>query len=209
MIAEIYHKISSNQEDELTGNFFGTMRYLPFDRGLNQIFKNYVESEDSRVREWFRSWTASDFTMEFWKRSADNRVEIDGYISLENAGIGVEVKYQSGLSGEDQLEKEAKVLRREWCKSENCLLLLIAGEETAKQIYQAHFRHEIFKEVPLAYLTWQNILKGLDEVLVVSPFEKRMVEDLKLFLIEKGFHSFEGFEWKQPWIRKDLFYDFR
>lgn len=208
MIAEIYHKVSSNQEDELTGNFFGTMRYLPFDRGLNQIFKHYVVSEDPRVKEWFRSWTADDVTMEFWKRSADNRVEIDAYLSLEHAGIGIEVKYQSGLSGEEQLEKEAEVIRREWCKSERCLLLLIAGEETAKNIYQAHFRHEIFKDVPLAYLTWQNVLRGLDKVITVSPFEERMVEDLRLLLMKKGFHAFEGFEWEQPRIREDLGYDF-
>ena len=48
MIAEIYHKFSTDLEDVLTGDFFGAMRYMPFNRGLNQIFKNYVVSEDRR-----------------------------------------------------------------------------------------------------------------------------------------------------------------
>ena len=38
MIAEIYHKFSTDLEDVLTGDFFGAMRYMPFNRGLNQIF---------------------------------------------------------------------------------------------------------------------------------------------------------------------------
>ena len=49
MIAEIYHKFSTDLEDVLTGDFFGAMRYMPFNRGLNQIFKNYAVSEDPQV----------------------------------------------------------------------------------------------------------------------------------------------------------------
>ena len=49
MIAEIYHKFSTDLEDVLTGDFFGAMRYMPFNRGLNQIFKNYAVSEDPQM----------------------------------------------------------------------------------------------------------------------------------------------------------------
>ena len=51
MIAEIHHKLTTSLEDELTGNFFGTMRYLPFSRGLNQIFKSCAVSQDSSVKQ--------------------------------------------------------------------------------------------------------------------------------------------------------------
>lgn len=34
MLAEINHKMTCGLEDELTGNYFGMMRYLPFTRGL-------------------------------------------------------------------------------------------------------------------------------------------------------------------------------
>lgn len=33
MLAEINHKMTCGLEDELTGNYFGMMRYLPFTRG--------------------------------------------------------------------------------------------------------------------------------------------------------------------------------
>ena len=42
MIAEIHHKVFSNLEDELTGNFFGTMRYIPFQRGMKQIYMKCI-----------------------------------------------------------------------------------------------------------------------------------------------------------------------
>jgi hypothetical protein len=42
MIAEIYgkaHKQTEGSEDELTGNFFGNLRYLSFNVGLKHILQ--------------------------------------------------------------------------------------------------------------------------------------------------------------------------
>lgn len=208
MIAEIYHKLTTSLEDELTGNFFGTLRYLPFNRGLNQIFKNYAVSEDPEVKRILTGILDEAFDIEFWKRSEDGMVEIDGYIPLSNVGIGIEVKYQSGLSGENQLEKEAKVILNEWCKNKDKILLFVAGGEEGKQIYIENRKKEIFQKVHLAYLSWQDILLGLDQVTTISPFEERMIEDLKQLLKEKGFTSFEGFEWEQPIVKEEMYYDF-
>ena len=36
MIAEIYHKFSTDLEDVLTGDFFGVMRYMPFNREIGR-----------------------------------------------------------------------------------------------------------------------------------------------------------------------------
>ena len=47
----------------------------------------------------------------FWKKSEDNRVELDYYIETENVVIGIEAKYNSGLSGEDQLEIALEVVQ--------------------------------------------------------------------------------------------------
>lgn len=208
MIAEIYHKLTTSLEDELTGNFFGTLRYLPFNRGLNQIFKNYAVSEDPEVKRILTGILDEAFDIEFWKRSEDGMVEIDGYIPLSNVGIGIEVKYQSGLSGENQLEKEAKVILNEWCKNKDKILLFVAGGEEGKKIYVTNRKKEIFQKVHLAYLSWQDILLGLDQVTTISPFEERMIEDLKQLLKEKGFTSFEGFEWEQPIVKEEMYYDF-
>lgn len=203
MIAEIYHKFSTDLEDVLTGDFFGAMRYMPFNRGLNQIFKNYVVSEDPQVTHILSNAADDDFNFEFWKRSENGLVEIDGFIPLTSVGIGIEVKYRSGLSGGDQLEKEAQVLD-EWCNGKEKLLILIGEAEEAKAIYIENKDKRVFRDVHLAYLTWQDILLGLDQVLISSSYEKKMIEDLKTLLREKGFVSFEGFSIDQPVVDKDI-----
>ena len=203
MIAEIYHKFSTDLEDVLTGDFFGAMRYMPFNRGLNQIFKNYVVSEDPQVTHILSNAADDDFNFEFWKRSENGLVEIDGFIPLTSVGIGIEVKYRSGLSGGDQLEKEAQVLD-EWCNGKEKLLILIGEAEEAKAIYIENKDKRVFREVHLAYLSWQDILLGLDQVLISSSYEKKMIEDLKTLLREKGFVSFEGFSIDQPVVDKDI-----
>lgn len=203
MIAEIYHKFSTDLEDVLTGDFFGAMRYMPFNRGLNQIFKNYAVSEDPQVTHILSNAADDDFNFEFWKRSENGLVEIDGFIPLTSVGIGIEVKYRSGLSGGDQLEKEAQVLD-EWCNGKEKLLILIREAEEAKAIYIENKDKRVFRDVHLAYLSWQDILLGLDQVLISSSYEKKMIEDLKTLLREKGFVSFEGFSIDQPVVDKDI-----
>ena len=203
MIAEIYHKFSTDLEDVLTGDFFGAMRYMPFNRGLNQIFKNYAVSEDPQVTHILSNAADDDFNFEFWKRSENGLVEIDGFIPLTSVGIGIEVKYRSGLSGGDQLEKEAQVLD-EWCNGKEKLLILIGEAEEAKAIYIENKDKRVFRDVHLAYLSWQDILLGLDQVLISSSYEKKMIEDLKMLLREKGFVSFEGFSIDQPVVDKDI-----
>lgn len=175
MIAEIYHKFSTDLEDVLTGDFFGAMRYMPFNRGLNQIFKNYAVSEDPQVTHILSNAADDDFNFEFWKRSENGLVEIDGFIPLTSVGIGIEVKYRSGLSGGDQLEKEAQVLD-EWCNGKEKLLILIGEAEEAKAIYIENKDKRVFRDVHLAYLSWQDILLGLDQVLISSSYEKKMIE---------------------------------
>lgn len=208
MIAEIYHKFTTYLEDKLTGDFFGTMRYLPFNRGLNQIFKNHAVSEDPQVNQILAGLSDEEFDIEFWKRSENGLVEIDGYIPLSSVGIGIEVKYQSGLSGENQLEKEAETLVNEWCKCKDKVLLLVANAEDAKRIYTENKDKPIFRRVHLAYVSWQDILLGLNQVITLSLYEKRMIEDLKKLLTEKGFIAFEGFDCIQPMVEEGLFYDF-
>lgn len=203
MIAEIYHKFSTDLEDVLTGDFFGVMRYMPFNRGLNQIFKNYAVSEDPQVMHILSNAADGDFNFEFWKRSENGLVEIDGFIPLTSVEIGIEVKYRSGLSGRDQLEKEAQVLD-DWCNGKEKLLILIGEAEEAKAIYIENKDKQVFRDVHLAYLSWQDILLGLDQILISSSYEKKMIEDLKTLLREKGFVSFEGFSIDQPVVDKDI-----
>ena len=207
MLAELNHKISCESEDELTGNFFGIMRYLPFRRGLKPIFEKYVKSDDRQVESMVANMEEDVFLFQFWKSSALGLGEIDAY--MENAGIavGIEVKYHSGLSGENQLEREAAMLE-EWSKAKDKLLLLVAMEEEAGKIYRRNKDKPCFQSVHLAYITWQDILLGMDAVITENVFEERMIEDLRQYLVVKGFESFRGFTAASIPVDGGLYYEF-
>lgn len=192
LLAEINHKIFCDQEDELTGNFFGVMRYLPFRRGLKPIFENYIKSDDQQVKKIIAEMTEDEFLFEFWKRSELGLGEIDAYMENSGKAVGIEVKYHSALSGEDQLEREAAMLE-EWSKSEDKLLIFIAMEEDAGSVYRENKNKLCFQTVHLAYITWQDVLLGMDAVITETVFEEKMTEDLRQYLVEKGFVSFDGF----------------
>ena len=206
MISEIYHKTFSNSEDELTGNFFGTMQYIPFTRGLQTIFCNFVKSNDDKLLEVFKRIKDEEFDFEFWKKSKFG--EIDGFMKVGNVGIGIEVKYFSGLSGDDQLERETSMLN-EWCNKEEKVLLFIAKEDSARNIYSNNYNKPCFTNVHLGYISWEDILLGLDDIQCVNSFEKKMVNDLKKYLFEKGFVSFAGFDDSNLMIDKEQYYEFR
>lgn len=207
MIAEIKHKVINYQEDELTGNFFGNMRYLPFDRGLQIIFTKYCKSNDRAFLNILTEIKKTEFDMNFWKKSMNGHREIDGYIEVGDVGIGIEVKYNSGLSGEEQLEDEAGMVSQ-WCKSDKKLLLFIAKEESVKQIYLANYKKNIFQKVHLGYISWEDILLGLDDVIVMSRQEELIVKDLKEFLEGRGFLAFQGFEKIVLPVERGQYYEF-
>lgn len=209
MIAEIHHKTFSAMEDELTGNFFGAMRYMSYNRGLNFIFKSYVAGVNKdKIKKILHEVDCDKFLMEFWKRSELGFGEIDGYIEVDNVSIGIEVKYNSGLSGENQLEREASMLSLEWGKGKKKILLFVAKEEEAKSVYETNKEKEIFRDVLLGYLTWENILRGLEEIQVTNWNEEVIISDLKQYLIEKGFVSFEGFQNITVPVDGGIYYEF-
>lgn len=159
-----------------------------------------------QAKEIIADMTEDEFGFEFWKRSELGLGEIDAY--LENAGValGIEVKYHSDLSGENQLEREAAMLE-EWNKSGSKLLLFVATEEDAVNVYQRNKEKLCFRSVHLAYITWQDILEGLDAVIVDTVFERQMIEDLRQYFVEKGFASFHGFTVDVP-VNGGLCYEF-
>ncbi len=208
MIAEIHHKVSSTGsnlneklEDELTGNFFGNLRYIPFRRGLGKILSHYVYDDNSIFRNTFSDLDTEEWETEFWKKSIYGLGEIDCYMSgLDSISLGIEVKYHSGLSSGDQLEREADMLK-EWNTKEKLFLLFVApGRDYCKQIYNQNKTRDRIKGVTLGFLTWEDALLGLDLVLTVTPFEKLIIEDIRSLLIEKGFAGFHGFLFQQKVI---------
>lgn len=207
MLAEINHKMTCGLEDELTGNYFGMMRYLPFTRGLKPVLEKYLRSEDPQVGIVIAGMTEDVSAFTFWKRSELGFGEIDAYMENTGTAVGIEVKYHSDLSGENQLEREAAMLN-EWSKTGDKLLIFVAPEEEAANVYQRNKGKACFRTVHLAYITWQDILLGMDAVITNTVFEEQMVEDLRQYLSGKGFASFNGFASADLPVDGGLYYEF-
>jgi len=220
MIAEIKGKISSTGsnlndrlEDDLTGNVFGSLRYMSFNHGLKQILIQGIYPRSlSKIIENIDEDEWSEF-IEFWPY--DKEGEIDALIKFENTIIGIEVKYLSGISSDDdvsnssdlegeftiedniksinQLSRESRIVSRSG-NNRNKILLFVADGEACREVYKnIKARNIIENNVEFAYISWQGILHGLENLKISNVYEKVIVSDLKNLLIKKGFESFKDF----------------
>lgn len=213
MIAEIKGKVNRQntnltelREDELTGNFFGNMRYIPFTKGLKKILINAIRPVElqNMINEIDVSYW--DDKIFLWEkiRENDNITELDVRMDFPSIIIGIEVKYRSGLSSEDresdesisaensfnQLSREARILRLVGADKKKLLLLLaddLACAETIQGI-------KIIDGVQLGYLSWQEVLIQLKGLTKLNSFEQLVVDDIIELLEKKGFLRFSGFK---------------
>ncbi len=192
MIAELCGKIENNKEDELTGNFFGTLRYTGFEKILQPLLVKCIRpAELANMIKNIRGGYWDD-KISFWPY--DSPAEIDVLLDFEEILIGIEVKYQSGLSGDDQLEREAEILNRKANYREK-ILILLAPKETCFKIVTETRRKNIFNDfgVNLCYISWEDILNWLKK-LSLTDFDALIADDLIKLLKLKGFESFRSFE---------------
>jgi hypothetical protein len=214
VIAELYGKISSRGtnlretlEDNLTGNVFGTLRYIPFSKGIKRILLTAVDEK------CFDTYEAEEWAerIEFWPYHKEG--EIDLVINLNLVTIGIEVKYNSGLSSEDdvsneednkeisrnQLARESRIIK-EFAEGRGTtpVLLFVARENEGKEIIKNVTERNILEEgVIVKFISWENIctsLEGLYKGAELSYFEKIAVEDIYKLLVKKGFNRFKDFK---------------
>lgn len=219
MLAEIHHKISSSgsnlsdrMEDQLTGDFFGAIRYLPFQVGLKKVLKavrlkNVGQNPPDPFWERFLDTTENyDYELKFWFRHAEG--EIDLILEHPDVVIGIEVKYYSGLSSEDD-ESEEMITPEESCHQlvrYSRLLEDIRGGRSAYLLFVAPFqillpvemdmkeRSLISSDIQLGFLAWQNVLEQLKtiDIATLDIGQQRIIQDLIDLLVKKGFERFRG-----------------
>lgn len=228
MIAEIKGKVNRQNtnltelgEDELTGNFFGSMRYIPFNKGLKKILKNAIrpvelQSMIDEVDSYY--WDDNIF---LWDRVKENEniTELDVRMDFSSIIIGIEVKYRSGLSSEDkrddecisaensfnQLSREARVLRLVGSDKKKLLLLLADDLACAKTIQGI----KVIDGVQLGYLSWQEVLIQLRGLTELNDFEQLVVADIMALLERKGFVRFSDFEMGIPDVSNKDYWHFK
>ena len=192
MIAELRGKIENNLEDELTGNFFGTLRYSGFEKILQPLFVKCIRPiEFADKIKMIRSGYWAD-KIYFWQY--DSPAEIDVLLDFDEILIGVEVKYQSNLSTEDQLEREAEILQNR-ANGREKILILLAPESKCHEIVTKTRRRNIFNEfgVNLCSISWEDVSDELTK-LRLKDYDALIADDLIKLLRLKGFESFRSFE---------------
>lgn len=215
MIAEIMGKINREntnltelREDELTGNFFGNLRYLSFNKGMKKILRNAIHPTELQglideidADNW-------DENLFLWEKVIENGkiTELDVQLKFPSIVIGIEVKYCSGLSSEDgkedeniscensvnQLSREARVLDLIGSGRKKVLLLLADDLSCTKIIKDV----KIVDNVELGYFSWQEVLLQLKKLTNLSDFEQLVISDLIELLEKKGFSRFSNFEFE-------------
>lgn len=213
VIAELHNKIGENtisyekSEDELTGNFFGSLRYMPFNKGMKEIITKTIYPDN--LADFIKCVNLEEWSscIKFWPRyEEDNkRTEMDVVIDLGEVILGIEVKYHSGLSSDDdineiqqeadscnQISREVKLLDKVGADKKK-ILILLADQLACDDIYN-NVIHRINKgEVHIGYISWQKVLGTLDDIKELNPYESLIIEDLRELLIKKGFEQFKNF----------------
>ncbi|WP_314654892.1 nuclease [uncultured Selenomonas sp.] len=210
MVEEFYGKISrsgsnlsDNLEDKLTGDFFGTLRYLDFCDGLQPILCGALRISEKQQET---SQTAIQLIenvnctnirdeehIKFWPKHELG--ELDVLLDFDNCCIGIEVKLNSGLSSDDQIIREAEILC-DLAKDKAKILLFIAGHESCVSVYRA-YKAVIRKQgVCFVFASWEGILQSMKDLLnggnesKYTFGQRLMISDLVKLLTRKGFDTF-------------------
>lgn len=233
MIAEYHNKISADShnlersEDKLTGDFFGTLRYLPFEIGMKQVLLPVRFREEEISKEWINHIQLENgymTEMEFWYRHEEG--EIDLIIPLPTINIGIEIKYLSGISSEDektedgmdyeescnQLARYSRMLR-DISKDKTPYLIFLAPFKMMREVmHSLQKRSVISPSVNLGYLCWEDVLDSLSEIDLFSldQGQQMIINDLRKLLIRKGFLRYKGIpnDILTSMVAKDNFYQF-
>lgn len=223
MKAELHNKISSTGsnlndrlEDQLTGDVFGTLTYLPFEEGLLKILLRTQEIKDISIYLDNMNWQNTKII--FWKKFDDG--EPDVLLVSEKTVILIEIKYKSGLSSDDgadfseedfdtkkewandthysshQLSRESLILMKNYPEKTNKLIIFVADEITCSYVYPDTVKRKIINPyVYFGYLSWQNVLETLiDNYVENSYLYRNAISDIINLLTKKGFERFKSFD---------------
>ena len=209
MVEEFYGKISrsgsnlsDNLEDKLTGDFFGTLRYMDFCDGLQPILCGALrksekqQAESKAAIQLIENVNCTNIKDEehikFWPKH--DRGELDVLLEFDNCCIGIEVKFKSGLSSDDQLIREANILC-DLAKDKKKILLFSAKHESCLSVY-CKYKNMISKDVHFVFASWEDILQSMKDILngekggKYTFGQKLMIRDLVRLLKRKDFDTF-------------------
>lgn len=219
MIAEIHGKISrsgsnlrTTSEDNLTGDVFGALRYVPFNELMKPLILNSIEAVEDSVKAEVIKIVASikeDYwsdKIDFWPY--DQEGELDILLRLPGVTIGIEVKLNSVMSDQEdenqytseesheQLARESRIVKR-LAENEkgNAILILLARKQFAKDTVLS--AKNIADSVKLCYIGWEDFLDSLKKEAENNEHSKYtllIISDIIDLLVRKDFEKFRSFD---------------
>ena len=231
-IAEIRGKLSSSgsnihdrNEDLLTSDVFGCLRYLPFDEGCRAILTQAQRCFgcNADTKKLCIDPIDKDVKFHFWRRLG--RSEPDVLIEHGKHLIMMEVKYLSSKSGHheavendenrhgvarpDQLAREFQDLMAYGNYSKRSLIYLTAHRSLPQEDIEAGYKQlkkwnygplEKYKD-NIYWLSWFEVYKTISELLkdsqkIQDKYQRKVLCDMQRLLRRKGFRKFEGFKGK-------------
>lgn len=214
MISEIKGKISASGsnlsdrlEDKLTGDFFGALRYLPFEQGLKGVLEqvSFSEKEQQKWQELLNKQTGFKIKYKFWPQHIKG--EIDLLLEFEDYLIGIEVKYRSGISSEDdgemmeydqsihQLSKYSYLIEEQAGGRKGYLILLAPFSIQYTVQKQLNIGYKISPNVTMGFANWEDLHKKLvymNRSAIVGT-QQLILSDVKELLEVKKLKRFSGF----------------
>lgn len=215
MISEIKGKISTSGsnltdrlEDKLTGDFFGALRYLPFEQGLQGILEQVDFLYEVHQKPWEAYLAAqSGFEVEyhFWPQHVKG--EIDLLLEFRDFLVGIEVKYISGISSEDegevmdydksihQLSKYSYMIEKRAGNKKGYLIFLAPFHIQNTVQKQYNIKYKISPDVTMGFANWEDLHTKLGRMKesAQAGTQKLILTDAKALLEVKSLKRFTGF----------------
>jgi hypothetical protein len=144
------------------------------------------------------------FSYVFWPHS--NEGEPDLILESKNASILIEVKYQSGLSSDDEIEdpkesrhqlvRESQILNRIKGNKRAFLIFLAKQSDAAPIYFKTLEKNKINGNIHFGYISWSTVLEtlvGVETNGLLSFPNDIIINDLIKLLRKKGFERFKNF----------------
>lgn len=216
MISEIKGKISTSGsnltdrlEDKLTGDFFGTLRYLPFEQGLQGILEQVEFLDEMQQKLWqafLAAQTGFEVEYDFWPRHIKG--EIDLLLEFKDFLVGIEVKYKSGISSEDdsgkvidydksthQLSKYSYMIEERAGNKKGYLIFLAPFHIQNTVQKQYDIKYKISPDVTMGFANWEDLHTKLGRMKksAQAGTQKLILTDAEELLEVKSLKRFTGF----------------
>lgn len=199
-------RAAADSEDFLTSTVFGLLKYTPM-RPLLAAFLSKATplKDDERFRktDFSALLNNDDFDIKFWARHGDFG-EPDLLLIGQDFVIAIEVKFNAGMSGDDQLRKYRRLLEVQYSSRSHRHIIYLTKDLTPP-ILEETVTRDIEKN--LWWLSWYELSGVIADAGPHQGVMQEIKSDLNRLLEHRGLSLYQGISFSCPPIIKPLFWE--